>query len=102
LAGEAQLLGALPTVVPRNAHLPRLTILPLVFQIAPGTEAVRAAPDEVDEIHWVTLAHLLDPSCRKTVRFPALGDLSFPAFEVAGRQVWGLTYRVLSDLLSQK
>lgn len=99
LSVAGRVLGALPSVAPRNAHLPRLTILPLVFAVPAETAAFRAAPDEVDEIHWVSVAHLLNPAHRKTVRFPELGDLSFPAFDVGGRDVWGLTHRVVTELL---
>jgi 8-oxo-dGTP pyrophosphatase MutT (NUDIX family) len=96
-----QVLGRLDLVVPRNAHLPPLTILPLVFSIPAETAARIAAPHEVDEIHWVPLDHLLSPASRTTYHYPPAGDLRFPAFDVAGRHVWGLTHRVLADLLGR-
>ncbi len=96
-----EVLGRLDLVAPRNAHLPPLTILPLVFSVPPETEARIAAPHEVDELHWVPLGHLRDPGSRTTYRYAPAGDLAFPAFDVAGRSVWGLTHRVLTDLLGR-
>jgi 8-oxo-dGTP pyrophosphatase MutT (NUDIX family) len=99
LASLGRTLGRLDPVIPRNAHLPPLTILPLVFAVPPGTRARIAAPAEVAELHWVPLDLLQDPATRTTYRYPPAGELAFPAFDVAGRSVWGLTHRVLSDLL---
>ncbi len=101
LAEVGRLLGRLGVVAPRNAHLPPLTILPLVFAVPPHTEARIAAPTEVDEIHWVSLDHLRDPARHIRYRYPGAGDLTFPAWDVSGRAVWGLTHRVLTDLLER-
>lgn len=99
--GEAPFLGALSVVAPRNAQLPPLTVVPMVFRVPPGTEATIRAREEVAELHWVELGHLMDPANRTRVRYPPAGDLAFPAIEVGGRDVWGLTHRVLSDFLDR-
>ncbi len=101
LAEEGRVLGRLPAVVPRNAHIPPLTILPLVFAVPAGVEARIAAPHEVAELHWVSLEHLRSPAARTSFRYAPAGDMTFPAFDVAGRSVWGLTHRVLTDLLAR-
>jgi 8-oxo-dGTP pyrophosphatase MutT (NUDIX family) len=101
LAIHGQLQGRLTLVAPKNRHLPPLTILPLVFTVPAGTEASCAAPDEVDEVIWVPLTHFLAPETRAKHTLPHLGDLSFPAYRVGERVVWGLTHRVLTDLLDR-
>jgi 8-oxo-dGTP pyrophosphatase MutT (NUDIX family) len=101
LAQRGSLLGSLGVVAPRSRHLPPLTILPLVFRVPAGTEAHRAAPDEVDEVLWVPLGHFRSPTTRTQHKLPHLGGLTFPAFQVGERVVWGLTHRVLTDLLDR-
>jgi 8-oxo-dGTP pyrophosphatase MutT (NUDIX family) len=101
LGPECEVLGRLDTVSPQNPGLPPLTILPIVFSVQAGTEARIAAPLEVAEVHWVPLAHFRDPATRTSYRYPPAGNLRFPAWDVGGQAVWGLTHRVLSDLLER-
>lgn len=101
LGPGSRVLGRLETVSPQNPGLPPLTILPIVFSVEAVTEARIASPQEVAEIHWVPLSHFGERANRITYRYPAAGDLGFPAWNVAGRAVWGLTHRVLSDLLER-
>jgi 8-oxo-dGTP pyrophosphatase MutT (NUDIX family) len=101
LDGATHVIGRLDPVAPRNAHLPRLTILPLVFVVPGETVGRVASPREVAALHWVPLDQLRDPARHTSISYPPAGDLRFPAFDVAGGSVWGLTHRVLSDLLGR-
>jgi 8-oxo-dGTP pyrophosphatase MutT (NUDIX family) len=101
LAQRGSLLGSLSVVAPRSRHLPPLTILPLVFTVPHGTQAHRAAPEEVDEVLWVPLRHFRSPEARTQHTLPHMEGLTFPAFNVGERVVWGLTHRVLTDLLDR-
>lgn len=101
LGEVGRFLGRLDPVVPLSPQLPPLTILPLVFMVPQGVHGRIASAGEVAELHWVSLAHLRNPASRTSFRYPGAGDLSFPAFDVEGRSVWGLTHRVLSDLLAR-
>lgn len=101
LGEVGRFLGRLDPVVPLSPQLPPLTILPLVFTVPEGVHGRIASPGEVAELHWVSLARLRDPASRTSFRYSAGGDLDFPAFDVEGRSVWGLTHRVLSDLLTR-
>jgi 8-oxo-dGTP pyrophosphatase MutT (NUDIX family) len=101
LGDVGRFLGRLDPVVPQSPRLPPLTILPLVFTVPRGISGRIASPDEVAELHWVSLARLRDPASRTFFRYPGGGDLDFPAFDVEGRSVWGPTHRVLSDLLGR-
>ncbi len=101
LEERGTMLGRLAMVSPDTPHLPPLSILPFVFGVPHDTRA-RTASAEVAEVHWVPLAHLRDPEIRTTHRLPAgEAELRFPALRVANRTVWGLTHRILLDLLTR-
>jgi 8-oxo-dGTP pyrophosphatase MutT (NUDIX family) len=101
LPRSGRLLGRLDSVAPLSPLLPPLAIVPFVFVVPSST---RALPDriEVAEVHWVPLDHFQAPDSRTEHRF-AMADESriFPAFRVEGRVVWGLTHRILEDLLAR-
>jgi 8-oxo-dGTP pyrophosphatase MutT (NUDIX family) len=81
---------------------PDFEILPLVFAVARDVE-LSPNPREVKAIVWAKLDHLLLPSAHTSVAYPsvtAAGSQRLPAFDVQGHVVWGLTYRILSDLLA--
>lgn len=97
LVGHAQLLGRLPELVAAPAQL---TISPLVFALAAGHEP-QANPSEVAEVVWTTLEHLRSPLAKSSYELSVRQQRHiFPAFDVRGRIVWGLTYRILGNLLS--
>lgn len=101
LERSATMMGRLNVVSPVSPHLPPLTILPLVFSV-PAEARARVASPEVAEVHWIPLARLLDPGVRTVHRFEQAGAvLRFPAFTIAERTVWGLTHRIVEDLLSR-
>jgi hypothetical protein len=57
----------------------------------------------VKAIVWAKLDHLLLPAAHTSVAYPsvvAADGQRLPAFDVQGHVVWGLTYRILSDLLA--
>jgi 8-oxo-dGTP pyrophosphatase MutT (NUDIX family) len=94
-------LGTLPLVAPQSRRLPAMRISPFVFAVDAGVEAT-VASDEVADVHWISLARLRNPATRNTVpiRFPD-ATRRFPCYQVAGEAVWGLTYRILTDLLER-
>lgn len=95
------LLGRLDPVAPQSTHLPRLTILPLVFSVPREAEGHPASP-EVAETLWTPVRWLRDPTSRDRHYQQVEGArMAFPAFDVAGRTVWGLTHRILEDFLSR-
>jgi 8-oxo-dGTP pyrophosphatase MutT (NUDIX family) len=95
-------VGRLEPVRPESVGLPSLCILPLVFPVA-GSTSARAASSEVDEAFWVPISQLQDPGS-ETVHRVEIGSgavRSFPAVSVADQVIWGLTRRILRDLLSR-
>ena len=94
-------LGRLDRVEPQSVHLPPLTVLPLVFMVPSGTAAGEASA-EVARTLWASLDHLRDRGNRRVHRHRSGGRTrSFPAIDVEGRPVWGLTRRILIDLLER-
>ncbi len=97
----ARPLGRLASVAPQTRHLPPLTIVPFVFELLEPVE-FRLRVEEVAEALWAPLAELRSPENQATHAFLA-GETRrlFPAIEVRGRTVWGLTHRILEDLLER-
>ncbi len=92
-------LGRLSRLDPVSRKLPPLSVTPFVFGVAPDTEA-KVASYEVEAVFWVPLSTLRNPGVAGTFRYRS-DDLVrlFPTFNVEGQVVWGLTYRVLEELL---
>lgn len=99
---DAGFLGRLPGVSPQGARrLPPLVVTPFLFEVDGGAEA-RVASREVERIHWVGLAHLLDPAARGTFRLPVGGAVRrFPAIDLGNEQIWGLTWRIVQELVGR-
>ncbi len=94
-------LGSLAVVEPQSVRLPALSILPLVFSVPAGTMA-EVVSAEVADAFWVPITSLTDPGAR-TVHRRRIDDrvLTFPALAVEDRIVWGMTRRILQDLISR-
>jgi 8-oxo-dGTP pyrophosphatase MutT (NUDIX family) len=98
LAEEGVLLGRLAPLVPGIHRLPPISILPFVFGVPAGTDAMPAST-EVVQVFWAPLSVLRGPDASGTVDIPMEdGPRTFPCFRVEGHVVWGLTYRILSEL----
>lgn len=95
-------VGRLPHVAPRGGgsdQLPRLRVTPFLFRVDAGARA-GVASHEVERVHWVPVPDLADPAREGIYRMPIGGAVkSFPAIDVVGEQVWGLTWRILDHLM---
>lgn len=101
LMQHAELLGRLESAQAMAAHRAvDFTIFPLVFALHADVEP-RGNPEEVQEVIWARVEHLLSPAAR-SVLDDQLGQQRhrFPAFDVGGHRVWGLTFRILENLLA--
>lgn len=101
LGSAAELVGRLEgtRAVARERALD-FTIYPLVFALSSDFEPA-LNPKEVAEIVWAPVAHLLSPAAQSSVQYVIRDQRhQFPAFDVDGRKVWGLTYRILQNLLA--
>jgi 8-oxo-dGTP pyrophosphatase MutT (NUDIX family) len=98
---ETEWIGSLSRARVHSGR-PDFEILPLVFALARDVE-LRPNPREVKAIVWAKLDHLLLPAAHTSVAYPSVAAADgqrLPAFDVQGHVVWGLTYRILSDLLA--
>ena len=99
---EAEWIGFLGRARVHAGARPGFEIQPLVFALARDVE-LRPDPREVKAVVWAKLDELLSPVTHISVAYPGAGGGELPrlpAFDVQGHVVWGLTYRILTDLLS--
>ncbi|MDD5563093.1 MAG: CoA pyrophosphatase [Thermoanaerobaculaceae bacterium] len=99
LERDAAFLGPLP---PARTHLQRPTgplwVAPFVFELLAAPALV--PNEEVREALWVPLAFLADPDNRDRFVWTRLGAaLEMPCVRWDGHTIWGLTLRILDDLL---
>jgi 8-oxo-dGTP pyrophosphatase MutT (NUDIX family) len=74
-----------------------LTITPFVFRVRGMPEPRLSA--EVTSLHWIPLDDLLGSRFRELMDYPHDGQrLKFPCFRIQGKTIWGLTYRMFSNL----
>ena len=98
LAGSGRLLGVLDDLAPRSPSLPRIMIRPYVAVVPP--DAVIRANEEVAAHFWVPLERLRDPATR-TEHELRTGTVRqrFPGYRVGPHVAWGLTERIVFQLL---
>ena len=100
LERDATLLGAL---APVRTHLRRgpgpLWVTPFVFELR-GSPPIAPNP-EVQEALWVPFAFLADRANRGTFLWTGRGvPVPMPCYRYDGRVIWGLTLRMLDDLMA--
>lgn len=79
-----------------------MIIRPYVFRLESDAPIVPPTDLEVAEVLWGRLGPLARGEADTTLRYVRDGyDLTLPAFDVAGRTVWGLTYQMLRTLLDR-
>lgn len=95
---DAELLGTLQDLSP---------VTPRVLRVRPFVFALSRVPElspgpEVDAIVWAPARELSSGQSSSEYELFHEGRLvRFPAYRVGGRDVWGLTYRVLGDLFER-
>ena len=89
-----EVLGHLAPRAPGN--VPEMLVVPFVAR-TDRRLAPKPGP-EMEEAFWAPLAEL-PPSGGQAVVPTRVGELRVPAFLWRGREVWGLTYRILEELL---
>jgi 8-oxo-dGTP pyrophosphatase MutT (NUDIX family) len=95
LVGDMGRLDELPARS-RQGILP-LTISPWVFRLDAEVELRPNA--EVQSLLWLPLDALLGEAHRSTLDYPTpRGHVTLPCLRVEGRVIWGLTFRMFSNL----
>lgn len=98
LAEDRHLLGPLDeTRATARTKSIDMKIAPFVFA-AEDAPDVLTLSDEVAATHWIPLVELFDSSHAASVTMTHAGQvLRFPAIEVRGLTIWGLTLRMLRN-----
>lgn len=92
----AELIGELDDLHPRTPVLPPVVIRPFVFTVP--ARAATSCSVEVSECLWLGVSELA--ASAGTARVLIRGELrEVEAFVVGGRVIWGLTHRILAQLL---
>lgn len=103
LARDGEWLGTLERARAVAGAGAGFEISPLVFALTREVRDVELVPNprEVDAIVWARIEDLLSPTAQTSFTYAGGGqERQFPAFDVRGHVVWGLTYRILKNLLA--
>ena len=93
------LLGHLDDVWPRSPLPRRIVVRPYVFAISERPHPILS--DEVAETFWVPLAELAAPGVYRDTIIRLRGESRpFPAYHLQQGIIWGLTERILTQLLA--
>jgi 8-oxo-dGTP pyrophosphatase MutT (NUDIX family) len=96
---DGVVLGTLDELRPRSAMLPSIIVTPFVAVVR--ADVAIETSDEVASAFWVTLASLGDPTVAVESEVAARGTTwRVPSYVVGGHIVWGMTERILNNLLS--
>ncbi len=96
---DGQLLGRLDDLAPRSRALPPIIVRPFVAVVSPDVAFVPNR--EVAGTFWVPLSHLRAVEAQVEYAMDVNGVRAvFPAYAVNGHVVWGLTERIVRQLLS--
>lgn len=94
------IIGVLDELRPRTPMLPPIVVTPFVAAVhAPGPLALN---HEVADAFWVPWSHFLDPATDQ-VREVAVRGATWrvPTFAVGEHVVWGMTERILRQLITR-
>jgi 8-oxo-dGTP pyrophosphatase MutT (NUDIX family) len=99
LHANATLIGVLDDLRPRSAALPAIVVRPYVFSLQ---RDVALIPNyEVHSTFWMPIAALRDPATLTEYAFERGGArLRFPAYRSGDDLVWGMTERIVTQLLT--
>jgi 8-oxo-dGTP pyrophosphatase MutT (NUDIX family) len=98
LDAVGRLLGPLDEVRAMARLRPmNLAIAPFVFRLEREPELTLS--EEVESVHWIPVAALLDPKARSAHLYEHQGTMiEYPCLRVGELMIWGLTYRMFVDL----
>ena len=98
--GTAQLLGRLDQVASPDLA-PRVCVTPFVFAL-PNDPALTLSRAEVSAVHWYDMSTLVEGTGRGTFPYNYQGtDYLLPCIDQADRRIWGMTLRIVDDLLQR-
>lgn len=98
LSSDRDFLGALDeTQATARTKSIDMKIAPFVFAVPEAPDRLSLS-DEVAATHWIPLVELFDPGRTSSISLDHGGQtLRFPAIEIRGLTIWGLTLRMLRN-----
>ena len=96
----ATLVGALDQVASPDLA-PRVCVTPFVFLLHEDP-ALSLSTDEVASVHWYPMDLLVSGGGRGMFSYPYNGvDYQLPCIDQEDRRIWGMTLRIVDDLLAR-
>jgi 8-oxo-dGTP pyrophosphatase MutT (NUDIX family) len=96
----ARLLGTLSTLHPRSTGPKGIEVTPFVFVTAPGVELTPTTGDEAEATFWLPLPLAASGALDTTYVYPGM-PTAWPAWLYEGHTIWGMTMRVLGELIER-
>jgi 8-oxo-dGTP pyrophosphatase MutT (NUDIX family) len=93
----ARLLGNLPTLTPMMSGPNGIEVTPFVFVSRAAIEPV--CGPEAEGAFWLPLPQAVSGALDDTYTYPGTSR-TFPCWSYEGHVIWGLTWRILGDLLT--
>lgn len=94
----AQLLGCLPTLHPLMAGPKGIEVTPFVF--AASELPVVSTSAEAQAVFWLPLQEVVSGRLDRTFTHVETSR-SFPSWEYEGYTIWGMTMRIINDLIER-
>jgi len=94
---STQLVGALPVLSPLASGPFGIAVTPFVFVTTTPVEP-QCGPEAVSAF-WLPIDRAASGSLDGTYRYPGT-DRTFPSWNFEGHTIWGLTRRILGDLVA--
>jgi 8-oxo-dGTP pyrophosphatase MutT (NUDIX family) len=94
---DARLLGSLAPLHPRSSGPGGIEVTPYVFA-ADAPPAIVCGPEALAAF-WLPLGRARSGALDGTYVYPG-SPMTFPSWNHDGHVIWGLTYRILVDLLA--
>ena len=100
---RARYLGALPPIPMVRAGRPiDGSVAPFAFSLEGEPPVLTVDPGEVAAAYWIAVRHLCDPDQRAELRLTRGGvTRRLPAVRFGRHLIWGMTYRIVTDLLER-
>jgi len=95
---RARVLGSLPVLSPMSSGPYGIEVTPFVFVVDGPLEP--ALGPEAAAAFWLPLELAASGHLDDKFTYPGTG-MSYPAWRYEGHTIWGLTWRILGDLISR-
>lgn len=92
-----QLIGPLPVVTPFASGPSGMEVTPFVFTTTAPVEPI-CGPEAMSAF-WLPIESAATGTLNSTYTYPGTAR-TFPSWRFAGHTIWGLTWRILNDLIA--